>query len=82
MSTIYTIKKNLENTIKGKEAYLAEIQQARTLATRAEDHALFATQEFLKINIRELKVILNDVNTAAEEHSLAMWEINPERMGQ
>ena len=58
MSTIYTIKKNLENTIKGKEAYLAEI------------------------NIRELKVILNDVNTAAEEHSLAMWEINPERMGQ
>ena len=82
MSTIYTIKQNLENTIKGKEAYLEEVRQARSLANREEDNALFATQEFLKININELKVILNDVNKACEEHSLAMWEINPERMGQ
>lgn len=82
MTTIYQIKKNLETTIAGKEAYLEEIRQARSLASRGEDHALFATQEFLKINIRELKVILHDVNTAAEEFALMGWQINPERMGQ
>ena len=82
MSTIYQVQKNLQTTIAGKEAYLEEIRQARTLATSGEDMALYATMEFLKININELKVILNDVNKACEEHSLAMWEINPERMGQ
>ena len=83
MSTIYTIQKNLENTIAGKEAYLAKMQ---IKAIKAEDNAnmaaAFATIEFLKININELKVILNDVNSAAEEFNLMMWEINPDRMGQ
>lgn len=83
MSTIYTIQKNLQNTIAGKEAYLAKMQ---IKAIKAEDNAnmaaAFATIEFLKININELKVILNDVNTACSEFSLMGWEINPERMGQ
>ena len=83
MSTIYTIQKNLQTTIAGKEAYLAKMQ---IKAIKAEDNAnmaaAFATIEFLKININELKVILNDVNTACSEFSLIGWEINPERMGQ
>ena len=83
MSTIYTIQKNLQTTIAGKEAYLAKMQ---IKAVKAEDNAnmaaAFATIEFLKINIEELKVILHDVNTACSEFSLMTWEINPERMGQ
>jgi hypothetical protein len=82
MSTIYQIKQNLETTIAGKEAYLADIEQNFALASMGEDLALVATAEFLKININELKVILHDVNKACEEHSLMSWEINPERMGQ
>ena len=82
MSTIYTIRDNLTNTIKGKEAYLAQIQKRRIKAVMGDDIALAATEEFLKINIRELKVILNDVNTACSEFNLMSWEINPERMGQ
>ena len=80
--SIHQVVENLKTTIAGKEAYLAEVQQARTLASSAEDMALFATAEFLKININELKVILYDVEQCAEQFSLMSWEINPERMGQ
>ena len=83
MSMIYTVRDNLKNTIKGKEEYLIKMQ---TKAIKAEDNAnmaaAFATIEFLKININELKVILFDVEKCCEEMSLASWEINPERMGQ
>ncbi len=58
---IQTVAENLRNTIAGKEKALAEYQEARKLATMAEDAALFATQEFLKVNIDELKRILQDV---------------------
>ncbi len=79
---IHQVVANLKTTIAAKEAYLEEIRQARTLAAREEDHALYATQEFLKINIQELKVILYDVEQCAEQFSLMSWQINPERMGQ
>jgi len=83
MSMIYTVRDNLKNTIKGKEEYLIKMQ---TKAIKAEDNAnmaaAFATIEFLKININELKVILFDVEKCCEEATLASWEINPERMGQ
>lgn len=80
---INTVAENLRNTIKGKEDYLVKMQ---TKAIKAEDNAnmaaAFATIEFLKININELKVILHDVEQCAEQFSLMSWEINPERMGQ
>ena len=84
MSTIYTIRDNLTKTIAGKEDYLADIQQEMMYVglRDGETMALRATAEFLKININELKVILNDVNTACSEFNLMSWEINPERMGQ
>ena len=79
MSTIYQIKKNLETTIAGKEAYLAQMRED---ITKYNQTVNYAVAKFLEININELKVILHDVNKACEEHSLMSWEINPERMGQ
>ena len=78
LSTVIT---NLKNTIAGKEAYLEEVRKARSLASREEDHALFATQEFLKININELNRILDDLvecQVKGIEHS---WRESPDRMG-
>ena len=82
MSTIYTIQKNLQNTIAGKEAYLASLKNPDDMFNMEARMVVIATREFLEININELKVILNDVNTACSEFSLMTWEINPERMGQ
>jgi uncharacterized membrane protein len=79
---IYTVRDNLQNTIAGKVKHQVELEYALTLATTGERMALIATLEYLKVNIDELKRILQDVEKACEEHSLAMWEINPERMGQ
>lgn len=81
---IYTVRDNLKNTIANKEAYLAShtkyLQSSGT--NGAENMAIHATAEFLKININELKVILFDVEKCCEEYSLMSWQINPERMGQ
>jgi hypothetical protein len=78
---IYTVAQNLRDTIAGKEKYLAEVIKARSLASRGEDHALFATQEFLKININELKVILADVEKCCDQATAYSWSLNPDRAG-
>jgi len=88
--SIHTVAENLRNTIKGKEAYLAGIEEDIAILTKdrsliayeGEIGAKKATKEFLKININELKVILHDVEQCAEQFNLMSWEINPERMGQ
>jgi len=64
---IQTVAQNLRNTIAGKEKLLEEYQKARKLATMAEDLALYATSETLKINIDELKRILGDVEQCIEK---------------
>ncbi len=64
---IQTVATNLRNTIAGKEQMLAEYQEARKLATMAEDSALYATVSFLKVNIDELKRILQDVEQCIKE---------------
>ena len=59
---ITTIRDNLVNTIAGKEAYLAEIDNINAMnITSGEAMALAATSKFLKINIDELKRILADI---------------------
>ena len=78
---LQTVITNLKNTIAGKEKMLAEYQEARKLATMAEDHALFATQEFLKINIDELKRILQDVEKCVAKDVEQSWRDNPDRSG-
>jgi hypothetical protein len=81
---IHTVAENLRKTIANKEAYLAShIKYLESAGTSgAENMAIYATTEFLKININELKVILHDVEKCCEQWNLMSWEINPERMGQ
>ena len=64
---IYTVRDNLKNTIAGKEKYLDEVRTARCIADRSEDIALHAVQELLKVNIDELKRILQDVEQCIEK---------------
>ena len=58
---IQTVAENLRNTIAGKEKMLADYQEVRKLAARGEDMALYATVSFLKVNIDELRRVLQDV---------------------
>ena len=79
---IYTVRDNLKQTIRGKEVYLLEIRNAREVATAAEDMALYATGEMLKLNIDELNHILADVEVCCEKATADSWALNPDRMGQ
>lgn len=69
---IYTIRNNLKNTIKGKEAALAEYNQV--LALQSENAggrmAIAAAAEFLKINLEELNNILRDLEQCRPE-----WDV-------
>ena len=78
---IYTVRDNLKRTISGKENALSEYQEARKLATMAEDIALYPVVEFLKINIDELKRILADVEQCCKQASDESWITNPDRQG-
>ena len=71
---IYTIRDYLKRTIEGKQEYLDEVRKARSLASREEDHALYTTQEFLKINIYELKKILADIEVCCEQATEQSWQ--------
>ncbi len=77
---IYTVRDNLIKTIEGKQAYLEEVIKARGLANREEDHALYATQEFLKLNIVELTKILKDVTECCVIATEQSW-IGVDRQG-
>ena len=79
---IHTVRDNLIKTIAGKEKYLDEVRTARCIADRREDIALHAVQELLKVNIDELRAILQDVEVCCQQHSEMGWALNPERMGQ
>ena len=59
---IQTVADNLRKTIAGKVKHQVELEYALTLSTMAEGTALTATLEYLKINIDELKRILQDVD--------------------
>ena len=80
MTTIYQVRDNLIKTIEGKQAYLEEVRQARLRGTEREDIALFATQEFLKENIRELTLILKDVTECCVRATEQSW-IGVDRQG-
>ncbi len=84
---IYTVRDNLIRTIEGKQAYLEEVIKARADISRLEgagsqgqDSALFATQEFLKINIAELTKILKDVTECCTIATEQSW-IGVDRQG-
>lgn len=89
---IQTVIANLMNTIEGKEQMLAQYRSARMMASRSEDAALYATVEFLKVNLQELNAILADCMKVREADIAAdlerkqkaqedSWRDNPDRMG-
>jgi hypothetical protein len=58
---IQTVAENLRNTIAGKEELLAHKKEYSIYATEIQVAVHDATVEFLKINIGELKRILQDI---------------------
>ena len=60
---IQTVAENLRNTIASKERYLQNVEETlNTTELETEAHiTLYATRGFLKVNIDELKRILQDV---------------------
>ena len=78
---IQTVKKNLEQTIAGKEQYLAAVINGLQSAKGAERAALKTTKAMLEINLQELKRILADVEKCCEKATLDSWRENPDRMG-
>jgi hypothetical protein len=78
---IQTVATNLRNTIAGKVKHQVELEYALTLSTMAEGTALTATLEYLKINIGELKRILQDVESCVAKDVEQSWRENPDRSG-
>jgi hypothetical protein len=58
---IYTVRDNLVNTIAGKEAYLARVNEDRMSEDAHVRMMAFAILKMLEINIDELNRILADV---------------------
>jgi len=80
---LQTVAENLRNTIAGKEKYLAQVDSALAegVASSQLRIALSTTQEFLQINIDELKRILSDVEKCVDKDVEQSWRDNPDRMG-
>ena len=80
---IQTLADNLRATIAGKETMLDQLIQRKDVKREFHDQvAYFSTVEFLKVNIDELKRILQDVEVCCEQANEASWALNPERMGR
>ena len=90
---IQTVAENLRNTIAGKEELLAKYNdmleslsnQPRVVGMIQINNDLKiawqATAEYLRVNIDELKRILQDVEQCAKQASDDSWITNPDRMG-
>ena len=82
---IQTVADNLKNTIAGKEQALAEYNKVLNIyidpVADEERMAITATVEFLKINIDELKRILQDVEQCVAKDVGQSWRDNPDRSG-
>ena len=68
---IHTVAENLRNTIASKERYLQNVEETlNTTELETEAHiTLYATRGFLKVNIDELKRILQDVEQCLPKES-------------
>lgn len=76
---IQTVTNKLRATIAAKEQMLAEFESTTLRGANLE--AVFATKEILKINIAELKRILQDVEQCIEKDVEQSWRDNPDRSG-
>ena len=76
---IQTVRDNLRNTIAGKEKMLKDMKFQRAFGDgswqgdMAKQAAYFATQEFLEVNIDELKRILKDVEACCDQATEQSW---------
>ena len=79
---VQTVAENLRRTISGKEALLTKYEKDTIKADDNVNMAIaFARVEFLKINIRELKKILADVESCVAKDVEQSWRDNPDRSG-
>ena len=84
---IQTVANNLKNTIAGKEKMLNEQWNKLAFGDPSwqgdigKQMAMQATIEFLKINIDELKRVLQDVESCVAKDVEQSWRDNPDRMG-
>ena len=79
---IETVAQNLRNTIAGKEMLLATYENP--LVGRQDAGGRMAMDmmiEVLKMNIGELKRILEDVEKCVADDVEQSWRDNPDRMG-
>ncbi len=80
---IQTVASNLRNTIAGKEELLSVFTKPENYdwLPQPDKTARDAVNAFLKVNIDELKRILQDVEQCAKQASDDSWITNPDRMG-
>ena len=80
---IQTVAANLRNTIAGKEHLLDQYSRALDGDKMLYEQkiAVGSASEFVKINIDELKRILQDVEQCVKKESDDSWVTNPDRMG-
>ena len=78
---IYTVRDNLRNTIAGKEQHLKTLNGDLVAGDYVDRTVTKTTIEFLKLNIDELKRILQDVEQCVKKESDDSWITNPDRMG-
>ncbi len=64
---IYTVRDNLINTIKGKEAMLAGLRES-------DKEGYYIIKQWLEINLDELYAILNDVQECCKQATAKSWE--------
>jgi len=80
---IHTVAQNLRNTIAGKEHLLNQYNRALEGDKMLYEQkiAVNAASEFVKINIDELRRILQDVEQCCEKATADSWALSPDRSG-
>ena len=83
---LQTVITNLKNTIAGKEKYLADVKRHNYWEniggqTKGERSLSLEIEQFLEININELKRILDDLVACSVKGIEQSWRDNPDRSG-
>ena len=75
---IYTVRDNLINTIKGKEAYLAQMEQDIVTYNQTVNYTV---AKFLRVNLEELHNILKDVEECCKQATEMSWRLDDRQGG-
>ncbi len=86
---IQTVAQNLRNTIAGKEKYLAEMK-TKSARLSWEQNSLGGSMgyrmaedvvKYLEVNLKELRRILQDVESCVTQDVEQSWRLSPDRSG-